>query len=284
MCAAENELEGCAMSVDTPVTANARHDDLAAQRGVPSLVWRAGQQRRFEMILRWGVPAGTARVQRVLEEGCGTGTYVRALLPYADEVCGIDVEPEYLQQAVKSLAGDSNTGGSITAGTGPAAHLQLAYCEHLPYPDNYFDLILNHEVIEHVEDDRATAAEMVRVLKPGGRAVIFAPNRLYPFETHGHYWQGVYHFGNTPLINYLPDVIRDSLAPHVRVYSAEALRSLFLGLPVRVVVHTQIYPGYDNVIYRRPTLGRMLRRVTYALEQSPLAAFGISHLLVLEKV
>ena len=245
-----------------------RHDDLAAQRGVPSLVWRAGQQRRFEMILRWGMPVGEKHVQRILEEGCGTGTYVRALLPYADEVCGIDVEPEYLQKAVTAV---------------PEAHLQLAFCEKLPYPDNYFDLVLNHEVIEHVEDDRATAAEMVRVLKPGGRAVIFAPNRLYPFETHGHYWNGVYHFGNTPLINYLPDVVRNRLAPHVRAYTAEGLRSLFWGLPVRVVKHTQIYPGYDNLVYRRPALGRALRRVTYALEHSPLTLFGISHLLVVEK-
>jgi SAM-dependent methyltransferase len=221
------------------------------------------------MILRWGLPLGKMRVQRILEEGCGTGTYVRALLPYAEELCGIDVEPEYLQKAVASL---------------PSANLQLALCEKLPYPDNYFDMILNHEVIEHVEDDRETAREMVRVLKPGGRAIIFAPNRLYPFETHGHYWGGDYYFGNTPLINYLPDLVRDRLAPHVRAYTAEGLRSLFLGLPVRVVKHTQIYPGYDNVVYRYPALGRVLRRVTYALEQSPLTIFGISHLLVLEKV
>lgn len=258
------------MSVNTPTSDVAvRHDELAAQRGVPSLVWRAGQQRRFEMILRWGLPLGKMRVQRILEEGCGTGTYVRALLPYAEELCGIDVEPEYLQKAVASL---------------PSANLQLALCEKLPYPDNYFDMILNHEVIEHVEDDRETAREMVRVLKPGGRAIIFAPNRLYPFETHGHYWGGDYYFGNTPLINYLPDLVRDRLAPHVRAYTAEGLRSLFLGLPVRVVKHTQIYPGYDNVVYRYPALGRILRRVTYALEQSPLTIFGISHLLVLEKV
>jgi SAM-dependent methyltransferase len=261
------------MSVNTQISDTAaRHDALAAQRGVPSLVWRAGQKRRFEMILRWGFPAGVSsnqrRVERILEEGCGIGTYVRALLPYAEQVCGIDVEPDYLQQAVAML---------------PAANLQLALCEALPYADNYFDLILNHEVIEHVQDDRKTAAEMVRVLKPGGRAVIFAPNRLYPFETHGHYWKGVYHFGNTPLINYLPDWWRNRLAPHVRTYTAEGLRSLFLGLPVRVVRHAQIYPGYDNLVYRRPALGAWLRRITYALEQSPLTMFGISHLLVLEK-
>ena len=245
------------------------HNVRAALRGNPSFVWRAGQQRRLEMILRWGLPTGQTRVPRILEEGCGVGMYVRALLPYCDEICGIDVEADYLVEAVANV---------------PEASLQLAVSEQLPYADGYFDLILSHEVIEHVTDDRATAAEMVRVLKPGGRIVIFAPNRLYPFETHGHYWRGVYHFGNTPLINYLPNALRNQLAPHVRAYSAQGLRSLFLGQPVRVIQHTQIYPGYDNLVRRRPDLGRWLRRVTYALEESPLRALGISHLLVLEKV
>jgi hypothetical protein len=53
---------------------------------------------------------------------------------------------------------------------------------------------------------------------------------------------------------------------------------------VRIVHHTQIFPGYDNLARRRPMLGTWLRRVTYALEHSPLTIFGISHLLVVEKV
>ena len=132
--------------------------------------------------------------------------------------------------------------------------------------------------------DRQAAAEMVRVLRPGGRAVIFVPNRLYPFETHGHYWGDEYHFGNTPLINYLPDPLRNRLAPHVRAYTAKELRNLFLGQPVRILHHTQIYPGYDNVAARNPGLGRWIRRITYGLENTPLTAFGLSHFLVVEKV
>jgi hypothetical protein len=124
---------------------------------------------------------------------------------------------------------------------------------------------------------------MVRVIRPGGRAVLFAPNRLYPFETHGHYWRGRYRFGNTPLINYLPNTLRDGLAPHVRAYSARHLLRLFVGQPVRVVCISQIYPGYDNIVYRFPTLGVWLRRITYALEETPLKVFGLSHLLVVEK-
>ena len=45
---------------------------------------------------------------------------------------------------------------------------------------------------------------MVRVTGVGGRIVVFVPNRLYPFETHGIYWRGRYRFGNTPLISWLP--------------------------------------------------------------------------------
>jgi SAM-dependent methyltransferase len=245
------------------------HGARAALRGNPSFVWRAGQERRLKMILDWAPLRAPRRTQRVLVDGCGVGMYVKALQPHTTEIYGIDIEGEHLERAVETV---------------PGAHLQLARGEELPYADNFFDLILSHEVLEHVQDDRRAAAEMVRTLRPGGRAVIFVPNRLYPFETHGHYWEGEYHFGNTPLINYLPDPLRDRLAPHVRAYTGWGLLDLFVGQPVRVLRHTQIFPGYDNIVYRRPQMGKWLRRITYALERSPLAILGISHFLVVEKV
>ena len=222
----------------------------------------------MNMVLSWARRISDDRIGRVLVDGCGVGMYVRALQPYASAVYGIDIEPQHLARAVENA---------------PGAFFQLSQGEALPYPDDFFDLALSHEVLEHVQDDRAAAAEMVRTLKKGGRAVIFAPNRLYPFETHGHYWRGRYHFGNTPLINYLPDPLRNRLAPHVRVYTAASLRRLFHGQPVRILFHTQIFPGYDNVVARWPTLGAGLRRLTYALEQTPLTVFGLSHFLVVEK-
>lgn len=260
---------GDALTDDALTGALDLHGERAALRGNPSFVWRAGQDRRLGMILRWARPTAAGDLGRVLVDGCGVGMYVKALLPKSGAVYGIDIEPEHLRRAAAHT---------------PQAHLQLAACEALPYPDGFFDLVLSHEVLEHVADDRAAAAEMARVLRPGGRAVIFAPNRLWPFETHGMYWRGVYYFGNIPLINYLPDPLRNRLAPHVRAYTARGLRRLFLGAPVRVVEHTQVYPGYDNLTYRLPGLGRALRRITYGLERSPLRALGLSHLLVVEKV
>lgn len=236
-----------------------------ARRGNPSYVWRAGQERRLQMILDWA-PAG---LQRVLVNGCGVGMYLRALRDSVPEVHGIDIEGDHLRAALANL---------------PGAPLNLSRGEQLPFADGCFDLVLSHEVLEHVQDDRRAAVEMVRTLRVGGRAIIFAPNRLYPFETHGHYWQGEYNFGNTPLINYLPHSLRNRLAPHVRVYTSFDLLDLFVGLPVLVRRHTQIFPGYDGIAARKPLLGRLLRQLTYRLEQTPMTLFGISHFLVLEKV
>ncbi|GAB4467960.1 MAG: hypothetical protein Kow00124_01580 [Anaerolineae bacterium] len=234
-----------------------------AERGAPSFVWRAGQQRRLEMIHRW---SRTDPDAYILVDGCGVGVYAIKLLDTSPHVYAFDIEFERVVEAHRYV---------------PNAHVAAA--EALPYAANTFDTILSHEVLEHVQDDRQTLAEMARVLKPGGRAVIFCPNRWYPFETHGHYWRGKYHFGNTPLINYLPDSLRNRLAPHVRAYRRRDLLRLIAGLPLRVVYHTRIFGGYDNIIARAPGPGRLLRDTLYLLEKTPLRVLGLSHLLILEK-
>jgi len=238
-------------------------NDKAATRGNPSYVWRAGQERRLRMVRRWAPLVG----QRVLDVGCGVGMYTNAFLRETGHVFGIEIEHERALEARERAAGVIQSPG-----------------ERLPFADATFDVVFSHEVLEHVDDDRACAVEMVRVTRPGGRIVIFVPNRLYPFETHGIFWRGRYRFGNAPLVNWLPTPLRDRLAPHVRAYTADSLRRLFDGLPARIVHHTQIFPGYDNVVARRPSLGRALRAFTYALERTPVRIFGLSHLLVIERV
>lgn len=215
------------------------------------------------MVRGWAPLGG----RRVLDVGSGVGVYTAALCRYAAEVVGIEVDLDHAREACQE--------GLMIA---------QAIGEALPFGDGTFDLVFSHEVIEHVRDDAQVAADMARVTAPGGRLIVFAPNRWYPFETHGHYWRGRYHFGNTPFLNYLPDPIRSRLAPHVRAYSGRRLRALFRHLPVRMLYHTQIFPGYDNVAARKPGVGRWLRRVTYLLERTPLRVLGISHFLVLERL
>jgi len=124
----------------------------------------------------------------------------------------------------------------------------------------------------------------VRVLRPGGRLVLFCPNRGYPFETHGIYWKGKYRFGNIPLVNYLPRKWRDRLAPHVNVYTRKDLRRLFKDLPVKIVKRTTIFGAYDNIIARHPKVGSLIRNILQWLEKTPLQRLGLSHFWVVEKL
>jgi SAM-dependent methyltransferase len=239
------------------------HSDKAALRGEPSYVWRAGQDRRLAMIVQ---AAGDRVKGDILEDGCGLGMYMQHLAEFGGRVFGLDYELERVKEAH------------------PRSPLTLcAAGEHLPYPSNAFDLVLSNEVIEHVQNDRWTVAEIVRVLKPGGRLALFCPNRGYPFETHGIYWRGEYHFGNKFFVNYLPRVWRDRLAPHVRIYSRGDLEKLFAGQPVKIIRRTQIFGAYDNIIARHPGAGKVIRAVLHTLEGTPLRIFGLSHFWVVEK-
>lgn len=236
----------------------------AALRGEPSYVWRAGQQRRLDMIAN---AAGERINGLVLENGCGVGMYVEKLTGLGCRVIGLEYD---LERAVEARV---NSNEIINAAG-----------EFIPLPSSTFDLILSHEVIEHVQSDRAAISEMVRVLKPGGRVVIFCPNRGYPFETHGVFLNGKYYFGNKLFVNYLPRVLRNKLAPHVRVYSKRDMQKLFDGLNVKFAERTIIFGAYDNIIARFGGLGRILRAILQFLEATPLKGFGLSHFWVVEKL
>jgi SAM-dependent methyltransferase len=250
---------------------NERDLEKAALRGEPSYVWRAGQQRRLEMI----IDAAGERIRgEILENGCGVGMYIEHMAPFGGKVFGLEYDFERAVEAGVRSPGIVNAAG-----------------EHLPYPASSFDLILSHEVLEHVADDALAVREIVRVLrspdpasgKVGGRVVIFVPNRGYPFETHGIYWQGKYSFGNKPFVNYLPRAWRDKLAPHVRIYTRRDLAKLFEGQPVKFIERTVVFGAYDNLIARFGVLGKVLRGILQLLEKTPLKELGLSHLWVIEK-
>jgi SAM-dependent methyltransferase len=241
-----------------------RDMEKAALRGEPSYVWRSGQERRLQMILE---AAGERIHGRVLENGCGVGIYLDRLAQHSQMAVGLEYELPRAQEAHQL-----------------AEHVVAAAGEAIPFPSATFDFILSHEVLEHVQDDRASVEEMIRTLCPGGRIAIFVPNRGYPFETHGIYWRGRYRFGNIPLVNYLPRNLRNRLAPHVRVYTSQELERLFTGLPVRFVERTVIFGAYDNIIARWPTFGRVLRWILQGIEKTPARVFGLSYFWIVEKV
>ncbi|MFQ5944992.1 MAG: class I SAM-dependent methyltransferase [Anaerolineae bacterium] len=234
--------------------------DQAARYGLPSYRWGSGQERRMALIKRWAPLDGT----RVLDVGCGLGLYLHRIQSAGATAVGVDLNQEHLREA-------------------DLAHSARADAQVLPFSEGAFDVVILNEILEHVKDDGLAVAEAIRVMREGGRLLIFAPNRLYPFETHGVWWRGRYRFGNYFLVGYLPNAIRQRLAPHVRAYTRYGLRKLFDALPSRILVHERIFAGYDRIALRRPGLARLLRSLSYPLERTPLQIFGLSHFLVAEK-
>ncbi len=236
--------------------------DKRATLGHPSQIWTQGLERRLEIMRRHVDLEG----KRILDIGCGVGAFVRRLREFSGRVAGIDIDAERVIEGGKEVP-----------------DLALAVGESLPFADGVFDVVLLHEVLEHVTDDRATLQEARRVLAPGGRAVIFCPNRLYPFETHGIFLGKRYVFGNMPLVNYLPDPVRERLVPHARAYTRRGLRRIYRRAGLRPLVHSYVFPGFDHVMAQRRIVGRALRSLLYPLENSPLRILGLSHFVVLVK-
>jgi SAM-dependent methyltransferase len=100
---------------------------------------------------------------RLLDYGCGHGGLVLELAPRIAEGHGVDVRAE----AVSSARWHCSTG----------TFRQIDLDGITPYPDGYFDTVTMLEVLEHVGDERATLAELARILKPGGRLLITTPHQ-----------------------------------------------------------------------------------------------------------
>lgn len=236
-----------------------------AKLGKPSLVFGPGQKRRLNLVKKYVDLSG----KRILDIGCGIGTYTKKFSQESQEVFGVDIDAESLKKAKK---------------LNPDINFLLAPAEKLPFKDNFFDVVFLHEVLEHVKDDKQAISETFRVLKPNGVAVIFVPNRLYPFETHGIYLFGHYIYKLVPFVNWLPKNIRRYFCPHVRIYSVGDLKKLFNNLRVSFLVISYIYPALDKLAGRSATLAKILRRLFNIAENNRLLKrFGISIFAVVKK-
>ncbi|KAK2609404.1 hypothetical protein N8I77_002901 [Diaporthe amygdali] len=97
----------------------------------------------------------------ILDIGCGPGTITADLAELVPEgqVVGVDAVEAVLERAREHVEGRSN----ITNCT-----FEVADANALPYPDDSFDVVFCHQVLQHVQDPVGILREMKRVAKPGG--------------------------------------------------------------------------------------------------------------------
>jgi len=98
---------------------------------------------------------------KILDVGCGTGSMFSLLRNYGS-VWGIDA---------------SSTAVSYARRRGIANAVSQAFAEKMPFPNNYFDIVVCFDVLYHqwIGDEGAVVREMKRVLKPGGILILKEP-------------------------------------------------------------------------------------------------------------
>ena len=152
---------------------------------------------------RLGLQAGDL----VLDAGAGFGRHAFEIARRGANIVALD----YMADEVVSTR--ATFGGMIAAGEIPEERYVGALqgdATRLPFASNSFDRVITSEVLEHIQDDVAALAELVRVLKPGGTFAATVPT-WYP-EKINWLLSDEYHAPK-------------SVGGHVRIYSATELKA-----------------------------------------------------------
>jgi SAM-dependent methyltransferase len=182
--------------------------------------------------------------ERVMDAGCGR--YLKFCKEFSDtaEMFGVDLE----------CAFEANNQSSPFAVRGDLGRI--------PFPSDFFDMVISRSVVEHLEDPPQVFREFHRVLRPGGRAVILTPNKydyvsliaaITPYEFH------------RTLVSRIFQVPEDDVFP--TCYRANTLSSMrnalhsagFVNEKLNTINHYPAYLMFSPVLFR---LGVLYERLT----------------------
>ena len=182
--------------------------------------------------------------QRILDAGCGRYMKFSKELSDTADVIGIDLESTL---EVDNRCAPFGVRGDLS---------------NLPFPTEYFDMVITRSVVEHLEDPPQVFREFCRVLKPGGKVVIITPNKydyvsivaaLTPYRVH------------RALVSKIFQVSEDDVFP--TLYRANTLSSIeralnssgFATIQLSTINHYPAYLMFSPLLFR---LGVLYERLT----------------------
>ena len=170
--------------------------------------WYIGRRRIIASFVKSICEQVKDRRARILDVGCGTGANLVRLSDFGNAE-GVDISPDALKFCRER--GLNN--------------VKLGAAESLPYDDHEFDLVTAFDVVEHMDDDVAGLREMRRVLRPGGRVLLFVPTFMFLWG------------------------VQDEVSNHRRRYRLEELRQAVTAAGFEVERTT-----YANITFFLPVL------------------------------
>ncbi len=157
----------------------------------------------------------------LLDAGCGEGFNTQSLADVAGKVTGVDYSATAIEFCKKTW-------------TAPNIHFEHVDLTNPANFDQTFDLVLNFQVLEHIEDDRAFLQALRARLAPGGVLLLTTPNRLMSFSENPY---------------------------HVREYTEQELRDLLEGVfgsvQIRGMRGNEKVTAFDDA--RKRSVDRILR-------------------------
>ncbi|MVX64297.1 methyltransferase domain-containing protein [Clostridium chromiireducens] len=105
---------------------------------------------------------------KFLDVGCGTGNILCKLVNGKRELFGIDLSENMVRECSKRMKDN--------------AEIKVADAEHMPYKDNFFDVLICNASFHHYPHPAEVLKEMKRVLKNGGRLLIGEGYAIQPFR------------------------------------------------------------------------------------------------------
>lgn len=133
------------------------HEEI--ERWSPFKVWLYTLLHRSPKSNRAAVElASLSAEDRFLDVGCGVGVALEAAAAAGAEVAGVDPSPSMVSRAQRRV---------------PQADVRVGSAEEIPFPDRHFTVVINVSSFHHWADRETGLKEILRVLAPGGRLLIF---------------------------------------------------------------------------------------------------------------
>ncbi|MCB4756462.1 MAG: class I SAM-dependent methyltransferase [Elusimicrobia bacterium] len=181
-------------------------------------------RNRFEVYAPWlknAVNFSNYRAKKVLEIGYGLGTDLFQFAAAGADVYGIDLTPRHYEMAKRRFDF-----------YGTKSVLLIGDAEKLPFPSDTFDLVYSFGVLHHTPNITLALAEIYRVLKQGGEAVIGVYNKASVYFLLGFLFPSYlmrFRFLKESYRRHMSRIEyrkNSDACPLVRVYTARGLRTL----------------------------------------------------------
>jgi ubiquinone/menaquinone biosynthesis C-methylase UbiE len=186
--------------------------------------------------------------KELLEIGCGLGTDLREFARGGARVTGLDLTPAGVALARRRFEVE-----------GVPGRFSVGDAENLPFPDARFDVVYSFGVLHHTPDTRRAFREMLRVLRPGGEAVVMLYHSRsshyylgYPLALASRLRRGKKWIGKAEYFR----IYDGEENPLGKAYTRRQVRSLFEGFDV---LDQRAYDTY------RPRLAPLANRILLGL-------------------